>query len=1138
MGSRYRVVVVALCICAAWCACQASEKKTTPCAAAKPEWTHQQIVDVMRKVCDYQLTTATGVGRNDWIRSAFYTGVMATYRTTGDEKYLQAAIKWGEEAKWTPNPKDQRHADNLCCGQVYSEIYAIKKDPAMIEPFRQAIDKMLASPRKGREDWWWCDALFMAPTAIARLAAVTGDAKYLAFLHEMWWDSTDFLFDPGASLYFRDKNYFNAKTRNGQKVFWSRGNGWVVAGTARVLQYLPPNDPKREEYITLFKKMCAALKEIQGDDGMWRSSLLDRDEFPMPEASGSAFFCYGMAWGINEGILDRKEYLPVVTKAWKGLLGCLNEEGRVGYVQAVAGAPGPTTPDSTHEYAAGGFLLAGSEMARLVQPKWLFDFGGNKVAKGYTAVGVKALYSAQKGYGWQDTYKFEERDRGEPDLLRRDYIFSRVPAVFQVDVEPGIYQVKITMGDMMYGDHKLQVAVNASGVKLPELTADAAEFAVLTAAFEVSTSPLVFSLTSSVNNWALNALEIEPAAAAQAPKVVKTSAKDRLAAGPPPDTWVAPETHPDPTAQHLDKFKKTISSKKAPKPTGMKAADYLKVIAGNVDFFKQHQNADGAIIDPYKKEEWQYSTPAFAHAATMLVKFQNRKDLIEPAAKAMDWASLCLKEGKGATHHDDFYPPMLAHALPILKEFVEPARAKRWEDNLGKVDPLKVYRSKMGHGNWNVVALSGEYLLHKLGLRKDITFVEQSLAGQGNVFNNAWGLYVEGPMPYDLFPRIWASDMIAQGYDGKRSKELAEYLRRGALTSLFMQSPNGELPAGGRSTHHQWNEAEQCLVYEIYAAKAAAEGDAVLAGAFKRGAHLALGSIQRWIRPSGEMWIVKNHFDPSLRHGFDGYSAHSQYNLLPMSMLSIAYEYALKTEQVAEQHAPCEVGGFVLDLRDPLHKVIANAGGMYVEVDPMADHHYNPTGLLRIHKKGFNPQLGPSDGLVSHPSCSLTTCSRTLAAVGVAWQDLSGNWKRLAEYDRASLSRVSLLGVEEKPDYIEFQLVYQGYFSGPSFVSERYRVTPDEAVLASELPDYSGPMQMVWPMLADDGQKKTDIKLDGKTASVRMDGDTQTFEAVGAASVSVGDELYGYRNGLARLAVAEYTTGTKALLRIRPNKKP
>ena len=347
------------------------------------------VIAVMRKAADYQLEEqkkpvrprrpATRPGRapattraarpgpadNDWIRAAFYTGLMALHETTKDSRYRDAALAWGEKSNWTP-PRDRRHADALCCGQTYCELYFLEGDERMIAPFRAAIERMIATKKPGRVDWWWCDALYMAPPALVRLSKATGDAKYTAFMNEMWWDATDFLYDTEEHLYYRDKNYFPPKkTKNGKKIFWSRGNGWVIAGISRVLQYLPQDDPHRDRFVQLHRDMSAALLKVQGDDGLWRSSLLDAAELPMPETSGTSFFCFAYAWGINNGILDRETYLAPTLKAWNGLVGKVTPEGKLGYVQAVAGAPGAVRAEDTHEYAVGAFLLAGSEIVKL-----------------------------------------------------------------------------------------------------------------------------------------------------------------------------------------------------------------------------------------------------------------------------------------------------------------------------------------------------------------------------------------------------------------------------------------------------------------------------------------------------------------------------------------------------------------------------------------------------------------------------------------------------------------------------------------------------------------------------------------------------------------------------------------------------
>lgn len=330
-------------------------------------YTKPYITGVMEKVADWQLANPVEINvrnENDWARAAFYTGVMATYRTTQNQKYLDAATAWSQSFDWKLAQR-LRHADDHAKGQTYLEIYELKKDPAMIADIKSTFDSLIANPRKGRDDWWWCDALFMAPPVLAKLAAATGDNRYLTYLHTMFWDTHDFLYDKEDHLFYRDRNFFNKKTPSGKKTFWARGNGWVIAGTVRVLQYLPKSDPYYDKYVNLFREMAASLKKVQRKDGLWRPSLLDEQEVPHPETSGSSFFCYAMAWGVNNGLLDKKEYLPVVKSAWKGLNDLVTPEGRLQWVQPIGGSPEKVTADNYQEYGSGAFLLAGSEMVKM-----------------------------------------------------------------------------------------------------------------------------------------------------------------------------------------------------------------------------------------------------------------------------------------------------------------------------------------------------------------------------------------------------------------------------------------------------------------------------------------------------------------------------------------------------------------------------------------------------------------------------------------------------------------------------------------------------------------------------------------------------------------------------------------------------
>jgi unsaturated rhamnogalacturonyl hydrolase len=353
----------------------------------------KKVEAVMKKACDWQLanmpdTSIRGDGSREaikgtsWVRAAFYSGVMATYQTTGKKKYLNAAIHLGEKNNWQPGSR-QRHADDHCIGQVYLDLYRITKDTNCLNPIRRTIDRIVENPMRGpvvgwkfSENWGWCDALFMAPPVFAKLAAITGNQTYLDTMHVLWMDTYSHLFDPTEDLYFRDAKYkikpdgTFLPTKNGKKTFWGRGNGWVMSGLVRVLAEMPQTYQHRPYYVDLFNRMAKKIAGLQSDDGLWRVSLIDPDEFSSPEVSGSAFFCYALAWGINNNLLEREKYLPVVLKAWKGLEWAVDKKtGRIGWIQRIGHSPQSITADDTAEYGVGAFLLAGSEMCKLVSTK-------------------------------------------------------------------------------------------------------------------------------------------------------------------------------------------------------------------------------------------------------------------------------------------------------------------------------------------------------------------------------------------------------------------------------------------------------------------------------------------------------------------------------------------------------------------------------------------------------------------------------------------------------------------------------------------------------------------------------------------------------------------------------------------------
>lgn len=323
------------------------------------------IEKAMRKVADWQLRSAESRFSTDWTYAALYDGLLAASRTTGDKHYRDAVQRFAEQNGWKLGPRFA-HADDEAVAQSYLELDMERPAPERIAAVKAEADKLQARPDDPSKDlWWWCDALFMAPPALARLAKVTGDRRYLDLMDREWWITSGHLYDPAVHLYSRDATYLQKHEVNGQKLFWSRGNGWVMGGLARVLQYMPEDYPTRTKYIAQFREMAKEVVGLQGSDGLWRSGLLDAGAYPYPEVSGSAFFTFAIAWGVNNGLLDRKTYEPVLQRAWAGLLKHIYADGRLGSIQKIGAAPDSLTPGGSYVYGVGAFLLAGEQIVKL-----------------------------------------------------------------------------------------------------------------------------------------------------------------------------------------------------------------------------------------------------------------------------------------------------------------------------------------------------------------------------------------------------------------------------------------------------------------------------------------------------------------------------------------------------------------------------------------------------------------------------------------------------------------------------------------------------------------------------------------------------------------------------------------------------
>ncbi|MEP5363078.1 MAG: glycoside hydrolase family 88 protein [Reichenbachiella sp.] len=335
---------------------------------------NKEVIKQLEKVADWQLQHDKPHEKIYWHYGAFYTGLMAAYEATGNQRYLDEILDLGKKYKWKTRD-NVFHADAHTIIQPFTDAFLQVGDSAMIAYTQWVLDMHIARQSKAdvrhennpyKFEWWtWCDALYMSPPAFAKMYVATGDQKYLDYMNEHWWISSDYLYDESEGLFYRDDRFFEAKSKNGEKIFWSRGNGWVIGGLARVLEILPKDYPTRPKFEQQFVQMANSLADLQQKDGLWTTSLLDAEEFPITESSGSAFFCYAMAWGVRNDLLDQEKFIPVIKKAWKGLNKHVSKEGMLGYVQQVGSKPEAISADDWQLYGSGAYLLAAAELLKL-----------------------------------------------------------------------------------------------------------------------------------------------------------------------------------------------------------------------------------------------------------------------------------------------------------------------------------------------------------------------------------------------------------------------------------------------------------------------------------------------------------------------------------------------------------------------------------------------------------------------------------------------------------------------------------------------------------------------------------------------------------------------------------------------------
>lgn len=329
---------------------------------------------IVDKVAMWQIEHQAKVKHHDlaWTNAVLFRGMVEWANYTQDEHYYDFLMSVGKKHNWG-FLKRLYHADDLVVAQMYVRMYEKYKDPAMIAPTIARVDSIVARPSNARlwlgaprwsERWSWCDALFILPPVYGLLNRLYPEKNYLDFMDKEFKEATDSLYDADAKLYYRDRRYIPKREKNGEKVFWGRGNGWVFAGLPLLLETLPKNHANYNYYLNIYKEMATAVLACQDRKGSWHASMLDPKSYPSPENSASGFFVYGLTWGVNQGILGEK-YKKAALRGWNALKSYVHEDGMLGYVQPVSAAPEKVTANMTEVYGVGAFLLAGIEILKM-----------------------------------------------------------------------------------------------------------------------------------------------------------------------------------------------------------------------------------------------------------------------------------------------------------------------------------------------------------------------------------------------------------------------------------------------------------------------------------------------------------------------------------------------------------------------------------------------------------------------------------------------------------------------------------------------------------------------------------------------------------------------------------------------------
>jgi hypothetical protein len=588
------------------------------------------------------------------------------------------------------------------------------------------------------------------------------------------------------------------------------------------------------------------------------------------------------------------------------------------------------------------------------------------------------------------------------------------------------------------------------------------------------------------------------------------------------------------------------------KPTGVTRELYLDQMEVILEEAQHWLDAQGRVIDPFEKKETSQASPRFASPGAILLHFGRAPEIEDAVFRSMDYCCQALPSGQAAKNSPDFWMRELATAFMALETVATSEQRKKWADDLAAVEPERIYTKVSPDGttlaklgNWAIYAAGGEAMREAAGLKPSAgkflwgnAFFERYVGAQLGAFT-ANGMYRDpgDPITYDVATRLQVACGLAFGYDGTHRAVLEELLRRGGLTTLLFASPEGFCPYGGRSAAFNFREAILTALCELEARRYKAS-DPILAGAFKRQAHLSFLSVQRWLAEMKPWRHTKNAFPPEAAHGGDSYSTYSVYSLLAASFLGLAAVFA--DDVIPEQPCPSEIGGFAFELAPAFHKLFANCRGTSVEIDTAADQHYDATGLGCFAVEGVPIELGLGMPFAApalkwgKPAIGMAPDVRqpvTPVAIGPSWPsgEPSGEmWTSLAGLSQGLTSRLTVL--EETSTAVGFEVSYS---QGNTAVVEHYRLEQGTVAIRSRVTVSRKPaskLRFTVPLLVTDGASKAEIEgPEAGVARASYLGHLYEVRFDPKAKAAIGEELYANRHGVYRSLILESDGGEIAV---------